>query len=83
MDRFSVTQAIQPKTNDGQPPACLQSGRLVTQDGIECMHDGAGAGSAVPARSGWVHEHVLTLRITSSSRRARAHVGVSQEPMRP
>ena len=25
MDRFSVTQAIQPKTNDGQSPACLQS----------------------------------------------------------
>ena len=26
MDRFSVTQAIQPKTNDGQSPAFLQSG---------------------------------------------------------
>jgi hypothetical protein len=26
MDRFSITQAIQPKTNDGQSPACLQSG---------------------------------------------------------
>jgi hypothetical protein len=25
MDRFSITQAIQPKTNDGQSPACLQS----------------------------------------------------------
>ena len=24
MDRFSVTQAIQPNTNDGQLPACLQ-----------------------------------------------------------
>ena len=24
MDRFSVTQAIQPKTNDGQSPACLK-----------------------------------------------------------
>ena len=26
MDRFSVTQAIQPNTNDGQLPACLHSG---------------------------------------------------------
>jgi hypothetical protein len=26
MDRFSVTQAIQPNTNDGQSPACLQWG---------------------------------------------------------
>jgi hypothetical protein len=26
MDRFSLTQAIQPNTNDGQSPACLQSG---------------------------------------------------------
>jgi hypothetical protein len=25
MDRFSVTQAIQPNTNDGPSPACLQS----------------------------------------------------------
>ena len=25
MDRFSGTQAIQPNTNDGQSPACLQS----------------------------------------------------------
>ena len=26
MDRFSITQAIQPKTNDGQSPTCLQPG---------------------------------------------------------
>jgi len=26
MDRLSVTQAIQPNTNDGQLPACLQWG---------------------------------------------------------
>jgi hypothetical protein len=26
MDRFSVTQAIQPKTNDGQSPACFNRG---------------------------------------------------------
>ena len=28
MDRFSVTQAIQPKTNDGQSPASFNRGRL-------------------------------------------------------
>jgi hypothetical protein len=28
MDRFSITQAIQPKTNDGQSPTCLQSGHV-------------------------------------------------------
>ena len=28
MDRFSVTQAIQPNTNDGQSPTYLQSGAL-------------------------------------------------------
>ena len=28
MDRFSVTQAIQPKANDGQSPASFNRGRL-------------------------------------------------------
>jgi hypothetical protein len=64
MDRFSVTQAIQPKTNDGQPPACLQSGagwghaalldRVIPNPGpvTACRSPRSGSVQALPLWSG-------------------------------
>ena len=58
MDRFSVTQAIQPKTNDGSSRACLQLGVPGSQGQL-------GSSSARSPHSGLV----LTMIIALADRR--------------
>jgi hypothetical protein len=47
MDRFSVTQAIQPKTNDGQPPHAFNRGTLGARGPPRPRHPEPGTGDGL------------------------------------